>query len=140
MYRVYITPLVINSLGGGHTRIQTAGGLGCPIQWFQIYFIVAFLVLGCYFFTPGVFWLRFHFFFNSISFEWSWLNSFDHTSCVCWHFKPRRLAWPVHAWFFLTLLLSVCMCVYVRTYMCVCVCVRACVRVCVCVCVPDFLY
>ena len=35
----------------------TAGGLGCPIR-FHIFFILAFLVLGSYFFTPGVFWLR----------------------------------------------------------------------------------
>ena len=37
--------------------------------WFYIFFSKACLVLGCPFFTPGVFLIRFHFFFDPLGWE-----------------------------------------------------------------------
>ena len=98
------------------------------------------------FYTRGVL-VEISLLFSSISFEWSWLNNFDHTSCVCWHFQTMQaccLASTCLVFLNIAFLQVVGMhvCVYVCTCMCVHVCVRVymCVYVCVCVCPCPRLY
>ena len=105
-----------------------SGGLGCPI-WFHIFIILAFLVLGHYYFLHhGCFGWDFTSFFSSISFESSWLNSFDHTSCVCCHFQTMQACLAsAHLAFVQVVGMHVCVCVHMHVCVCVCVWVYVCV-------------
>ena len=104
-----------------------------------------FLAFAAPFFTPEVFWFRFHFLFEKslfvlaktlrvvslfsvavVSTSLERLNSFVHTLCVYWHFISGLLSQYTPSFLNIVLVREVGM------HVCVCVC--ACVCVCVCVC------